>query len=58
MRLKRAFVPNVEITTPNGKVRGVLVRNSPEYMEIEVSMGVVRPFPKSDIRKVEYLDGK
>lgn len=58
VRLKRAFVPNVEITTLNGKVRGVLVRNSPEYMEIEVSMGVVRPFPKSDIRKVEYLDGK
>ncbi len=58
VRLRRAFVPNVEITTPNGKVRGILVRSSPEYVEIEVSLGVIRPFPKSDIRKIEYLDRK
>lgn len=56
VRLKRIFVPNVELVTANGSHRGILVRSDDGYVEIEVALGVVRSFPKSDIKNIKYLD--
>lgn len=59
IRLKRVFTPDVEIETSTGTYRGVLVNNGAEALLIEVSMGVTRSFPRSDIRKINLLgDGQ
>lgn len=54
--LKRLFIPNVEIETTTGVVRGVLVENTPSGVTIEVTPGVSRLFPRADIRRVELID--
>ncbi|MBQ6136998.1 MAG: PEGA domain-containing protein [Kiritimatiellae bacterium] len=56
VRLKRVFKPDVEIVTNSGTYRGILVDNGPEAIMLEVSMGVVRSFPRVDIRSVSFLD--
>lgn len=55
VRLKRLFIPNVEIVTDRGSYRGVLVANTAESVEVEVSLGVNRTFSRSEIRKVTFL---
>lgn len=55
VRLKRVFVPNVELETATGNFRGILVKNEPDYVVIEVSLGIERSFPRSDIKKIAYL---
>lgn len=57
VRLRRVFKPDVEIVTSSGVYRGVLVSNGADAIQVEVSMGVVRSFPRIDIRKVNFLDG-
>lgn len=56
VKLKRVFKPDVEIVTNSGTYRGVLVDNGPEAVMLEVSMGVVRSFPRVDIRSFTFLD--
>jgi hypothetical protein len=58
IRLKRIFVPDVEIFTDRGSYRGVLVANNPESVVVEVSLGIQRSFPRSEIRKIEFLKSK
>ena len=55
VRLKRVFTPNVEITTDGGVHRGVLISNTANGVEVEVSLGINRTFPHSDIRKIEFI---
>lgn len=55
VRLKRIFVPDVEIITARGSYTGVLVSNTPETVVIEVSLGISRSFPRSEIRKINFL---
>ena len=55
VRLKRIFAPDVEIITARGNYKGVLVSNTPETVVIEVSLGISRSFPRSEIRKINFL---
>jgi len=55
VRLRRIFVPDVEIVTARGSTTGVLVANTPEAVTIEVSLGINRSFPRSEIRKINFL---
>lgn len=54
--LKKLFIPNVEVETTTGVVRGVLVENTPSAVTIEVTPGVSRFFPRADVRRVELID--
>jgi len=58
VRLRRVFVPDFEIETSRGTYRGVLVSATPEYVELEVSLGINQRFFRSEIRKMNPLDGK
>ena len=55
VRLKRVFTPNVEITTDSGVHRGVLISNTASGVEVEVSLGINRTFPHSEIRKLNFI---
>ncbi len=55
IRLRRIFVPDIEIVTSRGTYRGVLVSNTPESIVVEVSLGITSTFPRSEIRKVTFL---
>ena len=56
VRLSRIFTPNVEIVTSRGTYKGVLKANRATEIEIEVSMGITRSFPRDEIRKVTLLN--
>lgn len=51
VRLKRIFVPDVELETVHGTVRGVLVENLADCVKVEVSLGITRTIPRNEIRK-------
>ena len=54
-RLARIFTPDVEIVTARTTCKGVLLAIKPDYVEIETNPGVVRTFPRDEVRKVNYL---
>lgn len=56
--LKRVFIPNIEVVTTTGTYRGVLIGNTPDAVEIEVSMGVTRSFLRSNIREINVIGNK
>ncbi len=56
IRLKKVFTPNVRIQTPVNAYTGVLVENGPVLIRIEVSPGVIRSFPRTDVRKFEFIN--
>ena len=58
VRLKRVFVPDVELETMHGTVRGVLVDNSADSVKVEVSLGIIRTIPRTEIRKYTPLGEK
>ena len=58
VRLRRVFSPDLEIETSRGTYRGMLVNATPEYVEMEVSLGIIQRFLKSEIRKMNPLGGK
>lgn len=58
VKLKRVFKPDVEIVTDTGTYQGILVSNTPDYILVEVKLGIQRSFPRADIRKVRFLNGK
>lgn len=58
VRLKRVFIPNTEIVTARGTYRGILVSVNPEYVLLEVKLGITRSFPRSEIRKMVDLSEK
>lgn len=55
VRMKRVFVPDVEIVTNSGTHRGVLISNGATGVEVEISPGITRMFPNSEIRKINFL---
>lgn len=56
VRLRRVFVPDCEIVTSRGTYRGVLVSTTGDSVTLEVSLGIIQSFPRSEIRKVTPLD--
>lgn len=55
VRLKRVFQPDVELETVHGTVRGVLVENHEDCVKVEVSLGITRTIPRTEIRKYTPL---
>ena len=55
VRLKRIFKPDIEIVTDTGTHLGMLVANTPDYIIVEVSLGVQRSFPRADVRSVRFI---
>lgn len=53
--LKRAFIPDVEVTTVNGVVRGVLKGRNESAVIVETLPGTEYPIPAKQVRKIEYL---
>lgn len=53
--MKRVFTPDIEVVTSSGTYRGVLVSNTPDGVEVEVSMGVTRRFLRTDIREIKII---
>lgn len=58
VKLKRVFVPNIEIVTARGTYRGILVSINSEYLLLEVQLGITRSFARSEIRKMTDLTPK
>ncbi len=56
VRMKRVFTPNIEVETSNGTYRGMLISNTPLGVEVEVSLGIIRTFQQSEIRRLSFLD--
>ena len=54
VRLKRIFVPDVEIETSRGTYRGILQSRGPEGVVVEVRLGITQSFLNSEIRKITY----
>ena len=55
VRMRRIFIPDVEIVTARGSYRGVLVENTQKGVVVEVSLGITRSFPKEEIRQINLL---
>ena len=55
VKMKRVFTPDVEILTDSGTYRGVLISNTPNGVEVEVSLGISRTFQHGEIRKLNFL---
>ena len=55
VKLKRVFTPNVEITTEGGVYKGVLISNTASGVEVEISLGISRTFPHSEIKKLKFI---
>lgn len=53
--LRRAFIPDVEITTINGVTRGVFRSQDDQTVVVETRPGTEYPIPRQHIRKIEYL---
>ncbi len=53
--MKKLFVPNVEIETFEGTVRGVFKSQNEQTIVIETKPGVEYPMPRTIIRKIEFL---
>lgn len=58
IRLKRLFVPDVEIVTVRGSYRGVLVSDTATSVEIEVQLGINRTFPRDEIVSMKKIGEK
>lgn len=55
INLKKAFIPDIEVTTVDGKFRGVFKNQTVSTIIIETTPGVEYPIPREFVRKVEYL---
>lgn len=56
VRLKKIFLPDIRITTTSGEViEGILVRNDPSVVIVEVSFGTNRPIPRDSVRNMEPI---
>ena len=56
VRMKRFFKPDVILHTNAGEVTGRLIKNGAEYIEIEISLGVTKSLPRSNVRKLEFIE--
>lgn len=56
VKMKRFFKPDVILHTSSGEVKGRLVKNGPDYIEVEVSLGVTRSLPRLSVRRLEFIE--
>lgn len=56
VKMKRFFKPDVILHTSSGEVKGRLIRNGPEYIEIEISLGVTKSLPRMSVRRLEFIE--
>ena len=55
VRLRRVFIPDVEVVTARGNCRGVFVSRTPELVTVEVSLGITKSIRVDEIRKINWL---
>lgn len=55
VKLERRFIPDIEVTTASGTVRGVFIEKTEEFYRVETAPGLIRSFPMSDITHVSLL---
>lgn len=55
VKMKRFFKPDVILHTSSGEVRGRLIRNGAEYIEVEIGLGVVKSLPRVNVRSLEFI---
>lgn len=55
LTLKRAFIPDIEVTTINGVVRGVYKSRNESAVIVETKPGTDYPIPANQVIKIEYL---
>lgn len=55
VKMKRFFKPDVILHTASGEVKGRLIHNGADYIEIEVSLGVNRTLPRMSVRRLEFI---
>ncbi len=53
--LKRAFIPNVEVETFDGVMRGVFKSQDDQTIVIEIKPGTTYPIPRNIVKKVDFL---
>ena len=53
--LKRAFIPNVEVETFDGVMRGVFKSQDEQAIVIEIKPGTTYPIPRNIVKKVDFL---
>lgn len=53
--LRRAFIPDVEVTTVSGVVRGVFKGRNDAAFVIETKPGTEYPIPANQVRNIRYL---
>ena len=58
VRMKRAFKPDVEIEIDSGVHRGVLISSNSETVTVEITPGIQRTFPRVDVKRITFLDGR
>lgn len=58
IRLKRIFLPDIEIETVHGTVRGILVEEKPDKVMVEVSLGITKAILRAEIRSQKRLRTK
>lgn len=55
VRLERRFIPDIDVTTAAGTVRGVFIEKTDEFYRVETAPGLIRSFPMEDIVRVSLL---
>jgi len=55
VRLRRVLKPDVEVVTDSGTYTGKLISNNPDYVTVEVKLGVERSFRHGEIRKLNFI---
>ena len=55
VRLRRVFIPDIEVVTARGNCRGVFVSRTPELVTVEVSLGITKSIRVDEIRKINWL---
>ena len=56
VKMKRFFKPDVVLRTSSGDIKGRFIRNTGDYIEIEVGLGVTKSIPKMNVRKMEFIE--
>ena len=56
VKMKQFFRPDVILHTTSGEVRGRLIRNGSDYIEIEISLGVTKSLPRMSVRRLEFIE--
>lgn len=56
VKMKRFFKPDVILHTSSGEVKGRLIKNGPDYIEVEISLGVTKSLPRMSVRRLEFIE--